>query len=275
MTDPPTRQIMGPMVENRTAIVTGGATGIGAAVVRAFIDASWKVTIADIADREGAALAAELGASALYVSTDLAEDAQLCACASQTVETFGGINAIVHAACSYVDGGAAASRSDWHRSLDVNLSGVALLVAEALPHIKAQGGSIVLFGSISAKVAQRGRWLYPASKAALLQLARSMALDLAPWNIRVNSLSPGKVWSAPLSRKHGRDRSRADAVDGMFHMSGRIADADEVARVALFLCSSDAGFITGADIAVDGGYSALGPEAMSESIPAVGSDPKR
>jgi len=145
--------------------------------------------------------------------------------------------------------------------MDVNVVGAALLVKEAAPHIAAGGGgAVVLIGSISGKIAQAERWLYPAAKSALLQLARSMALDLAPQRIRVNSLSPGKAWSAPLASKHAGDRARADAAEGAYHMLGRLADAAEIGRVALFLCSEAASFVTGADIAVDGGYSALGPE---------------
>jgi NAD(P)-dependent dehydrogenase (short-subunit alcohol dehydrogenase family) len=160
-----------------------------------------------------------------------------------------------------VDGGLKASRQDWHRSYDVNVVGAAMLVKAAVPHLQARGGgAVLLIGSISAKVAQAGRWLYPASKAALLQLARSMALDLAPMKIRVNTLSPGKTWSAPLAAKHAGDRVAADAAEGVYHMTGRLADPEEIARVAAFLCSDGASFITGADIAVDGGYSAMGPE---------------
>src|SRR5690606_12874226 len=129
------------------------------------------------------------------------------------------------------------------------------------------GASVVLFGSISAKVGQAGRWLYPAGKAALLQLARSMALDLAPEGVRVNTLSPGKTWSAPLQAKYGGDRARADAAEAAFHALGRLADAGEIARAALFLCSDAASFITGADLAVDGGYTAMGPERMEARQP--------
>jgi NAD(P)-dependent dehydrogenase (short-subunit alcohol dehydrogenase family) len=180
----------------------------------------------------------------------------------RTVAEFGALHAVVHAACSYIDGGGAAGRADWHRSLDVNVVGAALLVKEAVPHLARHGGTVVLIGSISAKVAQAGRWLYPAGKAALLQLARSMALDLAGSGIRVNSLSPGKTWSAPLARKYAGDRAQADEAEAAFHIMGRLADAGEVARAALFLCSDAASFITGTDLAVDGGYSAMGPERM-------------
>ena len=250
-----------------TAIVTGGATSIGAEIVRSFAAAGYRVTIADIARTEGEELARSIGPKVCFLATDLAIDDDIERCVSKTVANFGKIDVIIHAACSYVDGGAAASRADWRRSLDVNLVGAALLVREARPHLVTPGASIVFIGSISAKVGQPGRWLYPAGKAALLQLARSLALDLAPSGIRVNSLSPGKTWSAPLQRKHENNRSRADAIEGEFHALGRLGDANEVARAALFLCSEAASFITGTDLAVDGGYSAMGPERMQVMNP--------
>lgn len=258
---------MGMMGTGPTAIVTGGATSIGAEIVRSFAAAGYRVAIADIARAEGEALAGSIGPQACFLATDLAVDDDIARCVSKTVATFGKISVIIHAACSYVDGGAAASRSDWQRSLDVNLVGAALLVREARPHLLTPGASIVFIGSISAKIGQPGRWLYPAGKAALLQLARSMALDFAPSGIRVNSLSPGKTWSAPLQRKHENNRPRADAIEGEFHALGRLGDAIEIARAALFLCSDGASFITGTDLAVDGGYSAMGPERMQVQNP--------
>jgi NAD(P)-dependent dehydrogenase (short-subunit alcohol dehydrogenase family) len=258
------------MKEGQVAIITGGATSIGAEIVRAFADAGYSVAIADVAAAEGEALAAAMGSRMRFFATDLAVDADIARCVSETVAAFGAITAIVHAACSYVDGGIAASRADWRHSLDVNLIGAALLVQQARPHLVAPGSAIVLMGSLSAKVGQAGRWLYPAGKAALLQLARSMAIDFAPAGVRVNSLSPGKTWSAPLQRKHGGDRARADEVEGTFHALGRLADAAEIARAALFLCSEDASFVTGTDLAVDGGYTAMGPERMSLLHPLPG-----
>lgn len=255
------------MSNGSTAIVTGGATSVGAEIVRTFAAAGYRVAIADIATAEGEALAHSIGPQACFMATDLAADDDIARCVAKTVDTFGKINVIVHAACSYVDGGIAANRGDWRRSLDVNLVGAALLVQAARPHLVTPGSSIVLIGSISAKIGQSGRWLYPASKAALLQLARSMALDLAPSGIRVNSLSPGKTWSAPLKRKHENNRARADAIEGEFHALGRLGDATEVARAALFLCSDAASFVTGTDLAVDGGYSAMGPERMQIQNP--------
>ena len=249
-------------------IVTGGATSIGAETAPVFAAGGRRVAIADIAVEPGEALAREIGRGAAFFRTDLSEDNDIAECVARAAASFGRIDGVVHAACTYVDGGIAATRADWRLSMDVNIAGAALLVKEAVPHMAAAGGgAVVLIGSISAKVAQAGRWLYPASKAALLQLARSMALDLAPQRIRVNSLSPGKSWSAPLARKHAGDRARAEAAEGRYHMLGRLADGAEIGRVALFLCSDAASFITGADIPVDGGYAVLGPERAESHAP--------
>ena len=257
-------------LEGKTAVVTGGATLIGAAVVRAFRDEGTSVAVADIDVEGGERLAAELGGDVLFSATDIRDDAALERFVGATAERFGGIDFLVNLACSYVDEGFASPRADWLESLDVNVVSAVMAARAVHPHMVARGGgAIVNFASISSKVAQTGRWLYPVGKAALVRLTRNMAVDLARDNIRVNSVSPGWTWSKVMVELTGGDRAKTDRVAAPFHALGRVGDAEEVARVVCFLCSDDASFVTGADWAVDGGYSAMGPEQAEPAIPKL------
>jgi len=256
-------------IKNKVAIVTGGATKIGAAVVRAFQREGAKVVIADV-DRSGEQIASSATSDILFVQTDLADDAQIAKCVERTVSTFGGIDFLINLACVYVDDALNATRKDWLDSYNINVVAGVMMLKAARPHmIKRGGGAVVNFGSISAKVAQTGRWLYPVTKAAILQLTRNEAMDLAADKIRVNSVSPGWTWSRVMDELTHGDKAKTNRVGGPFHLLGRIGEPEEVAEAVLFLCSSHASFITGTDLAVDGGYSAMGPEMATPAIPKL------
>lgn len=257
-------------LSGKTAIVTGGATMLGAAVVGALHAAGTRVVIADIDAENGNAVAARLGEGVEFCLTDITNDDQIAACVALAVERFGGVDILVNLACTYLDEGLATKRADWLAALDVNLVSMAMFIQAVRPHmIAAGGGAIVNFSSGSGKIAQTGRWVYPASKAAIEQLTRSEALDLAGDRIRVNAVSPGWTWSSVMDRATGGDRRKTDRVAGPFHMPGRIGDPEEVAQVVLFLCSANASFVTAASWAVDGGYTAMGPEGAVPSIPKL------
>ncbi len=254
-------------LNGKVAIVTGGATLIGAKVVEAFAAAGAKSTVADINAEDGEALAERIGDSVIFTNTDITDDDALDACIAETVESFGGIDFVINVACTYLDNGIESTRAEWLQALNTNVVGGAILVQKSLPHMQARGGgAVVNYASISGKVAQPGRMLYAVSKAAILGMTRNQAAALAPHNIRVNSVSPGWTWSNIIKQLSGDDRAKTDRVAAPCHMLGRAGDAEEVANAVLFLCSDQASFITGTDIAVDGGYTALGPEQQTDQI---------
>ncbi|MDP9901447.1 SDR family oxidoreductase [Variovorax ginsengisoli] len=257
-------------LQGKSAIVTGGATLIGAAVVRALHQAGVKVMVADIDAAGGQALADALGEGVRFRATDITDDAQVGACVAEAAAQHGGVHILVNLACSYLDNGIESPRADWLAALDVNLVSAVAMLQAVRPHFReAGGGAVVNFTSISSGVAQTGRWLYPVSKAAMVQLTRSMAMDLAGEGVRVNSVSPGWTWSAIMNQLTEGDRAKTDRVAAPFHMLRRVGDPQEVANVVLFLCSGLASFVTGADYACDGGYSAMGPESHEPAIPKL------
>lgn len=253
-------------LQGKVAIVPGGATKIGQAVVQAFTDAGVRVMVADIAEDAGRAMERD---GVAFQTCDLRNDADIAALVAATKKKFGRIDFLVNVACSYLDNGAETTRADWLTALDINIVGSVMLMQAARAELAATKGAIVNFGSISSRVAQTGRWVYPVSKAAILQLTRNQAMDLAPDGIRVNAVSPGWTWSNIMDQLTGGNRAKTDAVAAPFHLLGRVANPEEVASTVLFLCSDDASFITGTDICVDGGYTAMGPEQAVPAIPKL------
>ncbi len=253
-------------IAGRVAIITGGASGIGAGLVRIFAEAGARVVSADIAAEAGAAIAARHGCD--FVPTDLRRDADVRALVAAAVARHGGIDFLINAAASYADEGLETDRETWRAGVDANLIGHVMLVQAALEHLKrSTWPSIVNFTSESAHVGLAGRWVYPATKAAIEQVTRSEALDLAPFGIRANAVMPGwteKPWQATAPAEvQERYRTMSDRL----HMLGRQGTIEEVGQAVLFLCSEHAGFVTGSIMRVDGGHSALGPQGKEKHLP--------
>jgi NAD(P)-dependent dehydrogenase (short-subunit alcohol dehydrogenase family) len=248
-----------PELGGRVAIVTGGNSQLGGAIASTLYAAGASVVVAARDAERGESIADALGEQALFVRTDIVDDSSIRNCVSATLERFERIDILVNNAVSYEDAGLDSTREQWLAGLNVNLVGAAMFVREAARHME-RGGAIVNVGSVGGKFGAAGRAIYPASKAALLQLTKNQAAELAPRGIRVNSVSPGWTWSDPLERLTGGSRERADAASAVTQPLGRAGDPEEVAAAVVFLCSSAASFVTGADLAVDGGFSMLGPD---------------
>ena len=252
--------------DRTTAVVTGGASGIGLATARAFIQEGAHVVIVD-RDRERAeAVARELTPSSIVVG-DVREEQTQRATADAAVASGKPVKYLVNCAASFLARGEDASSSDWDLSLGVNVKGTALMASTIIPLIRnAGGGAIVNTASISGYIAQPQRWTYNATKGAILSLTRCQALDLARDKIRVNSVSPGTIWTPELDRMAGGDRAKWEPTFAPHHMLNRVGEPEEVASTIIFLCSEAASFITGTDVRVDGGYVAMGHDDPNASI---------
>src|SRR5690606_17612449 len=177
------------------------------------------------------------------------------------VRAFGGVDVLVNNAAVFVLKGVEASPEDWQRSLSVNVVGTALCTRYAAEEMKKRGGgAIVNLSSISGFVAQPHFLTYSATKAAILQMTRNTALDLAPFNIRVNAVCPGTILTQ-ASYKHmervGQSFEEWNAEQSASQLLGRVGQPREVAYPVVFLASDEASFITGTHLMVDGGYVAV------------------
>jgi len=251
------------MLDGKVAIVTGGARGIGLAVAQRFVSEGAAVTIADVEEEAGRAAARSLGETKCrFVQADVgaADDARKLVAA--TCAAFGKLDilvnnaGIIHAA-DFLD----LQEADFDRVLRVNLKG-AFLVGQAaarqmVEQTKAgqRGGAIINMSSINATLAIANQAPYCTSKGGLSQLTRVMALSLAPYGIRVNAIGPGSIMT-PMMATIATDREAKRRVLSRTPL-GRIGEANEVASVAAFLASSDASYVTGEVIYVDGGRLAL------------------
>lgn len=248
-------------LENKVAIVTGGASGIGRAICELFAEEGARVAVADVDAQGGQETVRHIKSAkgeAFFVRTDVSREAEVEKMVQATVSAYGAVNVLVNNAAVFVFGLVEnVTDADWQRVLGVNVIGPAYCVKHALPALKAAGGgSIVNIASVSSLIAQPAFVPYNTSKGALLQLTRCLAMDLAPYNIRVNCICPGAILTPATERhrqfiKADRDKFLQEAANYSFLK--RMGQPREVAYGALFLASDESSFMTGAPLIIDGG----------------------
>ncbi|MEI7800854.1 MAG: SDR family oxidoreductase [Opitutaceae bacterium] len=260
--------------QGKVALVTGGTNGIGHAIALELLREGAQVVVSGLpADgAEGERAFAAAGFTPFLVAGDLASEAFCDELVAAVLARHGRLDYLVNNAFSFIAKGLDATREDFLRSLSVGpIAFARLMQLVAEPMKRVGGGAIVNVSSISAKIAQPNRWTYNAAKGAVTQLTRCAALDLAPHKIRVNSVSPGWIWTREVDKAAGGDRATYDPIWGQFHMLRRMGLPIEIAGPVLFLLSDDAAFITGSDLPVDGGYNGLGPEGLGQNTKIAGS----
>ncbi|MEB3032991.1 glucose 1-dehydrogenase [[Mycobacterium] nativiensis] len=244
-------------VEGKVALISGGARGMGAAHARALAAEGAKVVIGDILDEEGTKLADELGAdTARFVRLDVTAPEQWQDAVTTAVEAFGKLNVLVNnAGIAKYNALENFDLAAWQQVLDINLTGTMLGMHAAVAPMKtAGGGSIINISSVEGMRGTAGLYGYVASKWGVRGLAKTAAVELAPHNIRVNSVLPGLI----------RTRMTIAIPDDSLQIPlGRGAKSAEVSTAVVFLASDESSYMTGADLVLDGGLSVGIPHKTS------------
>ena len=241
-------------LQNKVAVITGGASGIGAATARLFVEEGAKVVLVDLNEEKGKAFEAELkaqNAEALFVKANITSEEEVQNIFKETIAAFGKVDVVFNnAGIGRVTPTENLEYAEWRNTVNVDLDGVFLVAREAIREmLKSGGGTIVNTASMYAWVGSPGSAAYNAAKGGVINLTRSLALEYATRNIRVNALAPGFI-DTPIIPEESKE-----VLKTMTPMQ-RLGQSEEMAKAVLFMASDDSSFMTGNVLTVDGGYTA-------------------
>jgi len=253
-----------PRFHHQTVLITGGAQGIGKAICIQFAQEGANVAIVDIDKKKGVELERQLksqGFSATFFKTDVSKEEEIKLLIKAVTNIYGPINILINNAAKFIQKGLTASSEDWTEELMTNVVGYALCAKYCVPYMKQLGkGAIVNIGSMSGFIAQPNFLTYNTSKGAIVNMTRCLAQELAPFNIRVNSVCPGIIWTENSAKKFhklykvNKEQAHRHPEIGGLDMLQRVGDPTEIAKPVLFMASDDASYITGENLMVDAGY---------------------
>lgn len=237
-------------LQGKTAVITGGASGIGAATTQLFAKEGAKLVLVDLNEEKGQAFASELP-DALFIKADITDEAQVQNVYAQATEKYGQIDIVFNnAGIGKVTPTHELSYDEWRKTVNVDLDGVFLVAREAIRAFQKNGGGVIVnTASMYGWVGSPGSAAYNAAKGGVVNLTRSLGLEYADQNIRVNALCPGFI-DTPIIPEESKD-----ILKEMTPMK-RLGQSEEMAKAVLFLASDDSSFMTGSSLVVDGGYTA-------------------
>jgi NAD(P)-dependent dehydrogenase (short-subunit alcohol dehydrogenase family) len=255
---------MGARLENKVAFITGAGRGIGRAIAHKMAHEGAMVALVEI-DFESAQSAAEellkQDRQALAIQTDITRETEVQAAVSRAIERFGRVDILVNnAGKNFYYDATTMSEADWDNAINVDVKGAWLCCKHILPSMKAaKAGSIINIASVHARITAPGHFPYAAAKSALVGLTRNLALDYAPYNIRVNAICPGWVRTALVQGWFDQQADPKATEDRVlsFQPLQRIGTPEEIANFVAFIASDEASFITGAELVIDGGMSIM------------------
>lgn len=240
----------------KTAIVTGGAQGIGRVITQYLLTHGYRVAVWE-ADTEALVELQEAfkpsANNLLAVPCDVSADGQVRKATDQTLDHFGSIDALINnAGIGIIKPLDTFTLDDWNRVIGTNLTGTFLCTKHTAPHLSTRQGSIINLASTRAFQSEPDTFAYSASKGGIIALTHSLAISLGP-HVRVNSISPGWIDVSGLKKKAKAKAEDLRPIDHQQHPAGRVGQADDIARMVLFLLADQNSFITGQNFIVDGG----------------------